>query len=270
VKLSFVSNAYIKYSIEETIEHVAKYGYQGIEIARTHGVHELSKAKRKNLLAMIKSHGLEVCAIQGGTPDLDLEFAKERVDLAADLGCPVVHLGAVANVLDEKDRERDWKKLVSGFREVANYAKDKGITIAMESVPPGAPGPGRVGRIYPRLVQTLGDIQRMLADVDAENFGFLLDIGHLFVIRENLSYAVEKLGKKIVHVHLEDIVDRIHCHFIPGTGDINFVGTIRALDRINYRGWLSLEIEMHVDEPDRAALESMEYMDDLLSGMGLK
>ena len=66
MKLSFVSNAYIKHSIEETIEHIARYGYQGIEIARTHGVHELSKVRRKNLLARIKSHGIEVCAIQGG------------------------------------------------------------------------------------------------------------------------------------------------------------------------------------------------------------
>lgn len=270
MRLSFVSNAYIKYAIEETVAHVSKAGYKGIEIARTHPVHKLGKQDRRELLKTIKSHGLEVCAIQGGTPGLDFEFAKERIDLAADLECPVVHFAAVVNVVAEKEKERDWKELAAGFREVAKYAKDRGVTVAMESVPPGTPGPGRVGRIYPRLVETLGDIQKILADVSAENFGFLLDIGHLFVMRENLPHAIEKLGKKIVHVHLEDIVDRIHCHFIPGTGQVDFEGAIRALDRVGYKGWLSLEIEMHVDEPDRAALESIQYLDSLLYRIGLK
>ena len=85
MKLSFNSNAYIRYPIEIAIEHIAKLGYEGIEIARTHPLHELGKQDREKVFRMIKSYGLEVSSTQGGIPCLDTEFAKQRIDLAADL-----------------------------------------------------------------------------------------------------------------------------------------------------------------------------------------
>ena len=270
MKLSYNSNGYVKYSIEKTIESLGRLGYEGIEIARTHPVHELSKQKRKKLLEMIKSHGLQVSAVQGGTPCLDVEFAKARIDLAVDLECPIVNLGPGLDVVEEKKRGKYWKEVVEGFKKLATYAKNKGITVVMEAEPPTNVVSGRVGRVHPRLIATLADMKRMLADVRAENFAILLDIGHMYCVKENVLNVIEQLSEKIVHVHIEDIVDRIHCHFIPGTGMVDFEGTVKTLDKVGYKGFLSVELEAHMEEPEKAALETIQYFDSLLDKTGLE
>ena len=269
MRLSFNSSAYVKYSFEEMCKNVSQFGYEAIEISRTHPVHELGKRDREELLKEIKSHGLEVSAIQGGNPYLDPEYAKKRIDLAVDLGCPVVSLGCGVLVTEEEQREKQWKEVSEHLGKLANYAMDKGIKVVIEPEPPVILA-GVQGKPCERLVGTLKDVQKMLADVNAENMGVLLDIGHVYVVRENLLDVIEKLGKKIFHVHVEDIIDRIHCHFIPGTGMVDFEGAFRVLNKVGYEGCLSVELEAHVDEPDRGALESIQYLGSILYRIGLK
>lgn len=127
------------------------------------------------------------------------------------------------------------------------------------------------GKTLPRLIASLKDLERMLMDVSEDNFAVTLDIGHMYVVRENLINVIEKIGKKIVHVHVEDVVDRLHIHLIPGTGGmVDFEGAFRALNRIGYKGFLSVELEAHVVEPEKAALETIQYLDSLLYRIGLK
>ena len=269
MKLAFNSNGYVKYSIEETVEHVAGMGYQGIEIARTHRVDESSKADREKFLERVKALGLEVCAIQGANPYLDPEFARRRIDLAVDLECPLVSLGCGVLITEEEKREMHWKEVREALRELAAYGRDKGVRVAIEPEPPVVLA-GVRGQTCERLIGRSEDAGRMLADVKAENLGVLLDIGHVYVMRENVLHVIETLGERIVHVHLEDIIDRIHCHFIPGTGMVDFEGVMSALNKVGYDGFLSVELESHVDEPDRGALESIQYLGSLMYRMGLK
>lgn len=269
MKLSFNSNGYVRYSVEEMCKSLSQFGYEAVEIARTHPVHELAKQDREKLLKMIKSYGLEVCAVQGANPYLDPEYAKKRIDLAVDLECTVVSLGCGYLITDEGQRDRQWNEVREGLRKLAQYAKDRGIRVVIEPEPPVLLV-GEAGKPCERLIGRLEDVQRMLADVNAENMGVLLDTGHVYVVRDNLLDVIEKLGKKIFHVHLEDTIDRIHCHFIPGTGMVDFEGAFRALKRVGYEGFLSVELEAHVDEPNRAALESIQYLGSLMYTIGLK
>lgn len=269
MKFSFNTNGYVKYSIDEICKSLSQFGYDGVEIARTHPVHELGRGDREKLLKKIKSHGLEVCAVQGANPYLDPEYAKKRIDLAVDLECPIVSLGCGYLVTDERKRDRQWNEVRDGLRKLAQYAKDRGIRVVIEPEPPVLLV-GEAGKPCERLIGRLEDVQRMLADVNAENMGVLLDTGHVYVVRENLLDVIEKLGKSILHVHLEDNIDRIHCHFIPGTGMVDFEGAFRVLKKVGYEGFLSVELEAHVDEPNRAALESIEYLGSLMYTIGLK
>lgn len=269
MKLSFNSNGYVKCSVEEMCKSLSQFGYEAVEIARTHPVHELAKQDREKLLKMIKSYGLEVCAVQGANPYLAPEYAKKRIDLAVDLECTVVSLGCGYLITDEGKRDSQWKEVRDDLAKLAHYAKDRGIRVVIEPEPPVLLV-GEAGKPCERLIGRLDDVERMLAEVNAENMGALLDIGHVYVVRENLLDVIEKLDKKIFHVHVEDIIDRIHCHFIPGTGMVDFEGAFRALKKVGYEGFLSVELEMHVDEPDRGALESIQYLGSLMYSIGLK
>jgi len=66
MKLSYNTNGFARFSIEETVETLGRLGYEGVEIARTHRVDELNKQDRGKLLKLIKSVGLQVASIQGG------------------------------------------------------------------------------------------------------------------------------------------------------------------------------------------------------------
>jgi sugar phosphate isomerase/epimerase len=270
MKLSFNTSAYVHFPIERTIGSLAQLGYGGIEIARTHPVHEMSRQDRKKLLRFIKSHGLAVSCVQGGSPPRPYpEIAKKRIDLAADLECHVVNLGPGSDVEEEKERERNWKEVVEIFRELAEYAASRDVTVTMEAEPPSILS-GQAGKSYPRLIGTLKDLERMLRDVEAQNFGVTFDISHIYAIRENPLNVIEKVRDRIVHVHVGDNVNRVGGHLIPGTGIVDFEGPLRALGRVGYKGFLSVELERHVFDPDGAALQSIQYMDSLLCRIGLK
>ena len=51
---------------------------------------------------------------------------------------------------------------------------------------------------------------------------------------------------------------------------LDFEGAFRALNKVGYGGYLSVEIEAHVDEPNRGALESIQYLGSILYRIGLK
>jgi sugar phosphate isomerase/epimerase len=110
----------------------------------------------------------------------------------------------------------------------------------------------------------------MLEDVKAKNFGVTFDLSHIYAIRENPLNVIEKVRDRIVHVHVGDNVDRVGGHFIPGTGIVDFEGPLRALSRVGYKGFLSVELERHVFDPEGAALQSIQYMNRLLGRIGLK
>jgi sugar phosphate isomerase/epimerase len=171
--------------------------------------------------------------------------------------------------MDEAKRESVWVEVREAYRELVKYASERGVMAVIEPEPPVILA-GERGQTCERLIGRSEDAERMFREIGDENLGLLVDIGHVYVMRENVLQVIEKFGKRIVHVHMEDIIDRIHCHFLPGAGMVDFEGVVRALHKIGYKGFLSMELESHVWEPEKAALESIQYMDSLLYKLGLK
>lgn len=55
-----------------------------------------------------------------------------------------------------------------------------------------------------------------------------------------------------------------HLHLIPGLGVVDFRETFDALARIDYRGYVSVQLISHVDRPAEAAVKAREYLQKLL------
>ena len=72
---------------------------------------------------------------------------------------------------------------------------------------------------------------------------------HLLLYRNDIPYAIDRLGDKIKHVHLKDAVGRpgvIGLDFMfptLGAGAIDWRAFFNALDRINYTGAITGEYE---------------------------
>lgn len=113
------------------------------------------------------------------------------------------------------------------------------------------------------LVERARDVERIFE----ASIGWCLDTGHLLIGEIDPVRFAERLGERIVHVHLKDVdaaliaalrdgeltlLDATRCGlFRPlGDGDVNLSGVLRALSEGGYEGWLTIEQDTVLDSPD--------------------
>ncbi len=106
----------------------------------------------------------------GGYNGTDEEIAtrverdKKDVDAAVFLGAPLIRLMSGRPKLDDPDPESTWTRGAAGFRQVADYAAERGIFVGLQNHPPPAAPRGE-------------DILRMLEMVDRDNATHIMDTG---------------------------------------------------------------------------------------------
>jgi sugar phosphate isomerase/epimerase len=92
-----------------------------------------------------------------------------------------------------------------------------------------------------------------------EWIGACVDTAHFLRSGENPVEAVRRFGKRVYAVHIKDVKDRTR-YTLLGQGDLDMVGFLRALRRIDFKGCLALEYEENPDDPLpdlRACLEAV-------------
>lgn len=87
------------------------------------------------------------------------------------------------------------------------------------------------------FIRDLATVRRLLADVSAAHFRFLLDVYHLQRTQGEILTSVAELGPLIGHVQVADPPSRHE----PGTGELNFRNVFRAIDDVGYTGRIGLE-----------------------------
>jgi len=102
------------------------------------------------------------------------------------------------------------------------------VTVAFENVEESDPAPGIA------LLEALGDYP----------CGFCLDVGHAHAFSGLAPRAwVQRLGPRIVHLHVHDNSGDDDRHLPPGEGSIDFAQLYAAFLRHCPRAVLSLELE---------------------------
>ena len=96
----------------------------------------------------------------------------------------------------------------------------------------------------------------MLAGVGSSALKVNLDLGHAQVTDDDPIMSIRQLGSNIVHLHLEDIKDRVHKHLLFGQGDIDFVGVRQALVDIGYQGPYVVDL-FGLSDPVTTATEAL-------------
>lgn len=274
MKLSISTNAFIRFSLEESLSKIARIGYMGVEILAD-TPHLFAPAFSQDGLERIKRclslFNLQVASLNANTavgyyinpppeqlfgPSLAdreenlrqwrIEYTKRCIDIAVVLNCPSVSITSgkpQAGLLPEKA----YSKLIMSLQEILRYAQSKEISLAIE-YEPGL------------LVESYQEVRDLLNLINNPYFGVNLDLGHAWVQREDPVEVIEKLEKAILHIHLEDIKGRKHYHLIPGEGDLDFQKILAKLTQVGYTGYLSLELYTYPDCPEEAAEKAFHYV----------
>ena len=149
-----------------------------------------------------------------------LEAAKANLDLAADLGAPVVRIfagGGIPKLTAEAARQ-----VAAAFDEVGEYAK--------------APAPARswsAGTTSSRGRRRPGEVIRQ---VQTRNFGALWNTSTM----DDATFAALKDRIRHFHVH-DEVLD---------PDNTNLVELARRMKGIGFRGFVSLEIIKGKDLPE--------------------
>lgn len=282
MKLAFSSNAYLQFSIEETIRRIAEIGYRGIELladvphAWPAG---LLPERREAIRRELDAHGLSISNINAfmmnavgdprqpywhpGWTDPDphyrairREHTKRALQLAQDLGAPHITTEPGGLVAPGQTRDEAADIFYEELMPCVELAEQLGVGLLIEPEPE-------------LLVERFDQYLEFVARVDSSTMGLNFDIGHAYCVGEDPQDWVPRMREHTVHYHLEDIAaTRVHAHLIPGHGAIDFAATLQAIHDTGYQGWLTVELYPYIDAPDDAASEARDYLLQTLARLG--
>ncbi|WP_346027859.1 EboA domain-containing protein [Arthrobacter parietis] len=169
-------------------------------------------------------------------------FLRRAVDIAAALEAECVSF--FSGVLPEgTSPETGWQRLTERVAGVVEYARDKGVLLAVE------PEPGM-------LVETVSDALRLRAELDnPDNLRITVDIGHCVVVEpDGIRGALLEAGPLLANVQLDDMRPHAHEHLPFGEGTVDLPLALGTLAELNYRGVAAVELPRHsYDAPGLAA-----------------
>lgn len=266
-RLAFSTNAYLKFSFPEAVRRLAAIGYAGVEIMADvphawpayllpEQKHAIRDALAQNRLAISNINAFMMHAVSDHRqlywypswiePDphyreVRILHTKRALTLAKELGARCITTEPGGPVEGNSTWAASLKLFVEMFKPVAEHAEKEGVQLLVE------PEPGL-------LIETADQFEEFMRHIDSPAVGMNFDIGHHFCVKDDPGPTIERMAKYIRHVHLEDIAaTRVHHHLVPGEGVIDFGAALKALQRIGYQGWVTIELYPYVDDPNAAA-----------------
>lgn len=262
--------------IRTAIEKAAALGAKGLQLYCTQGEFSpanFTKARRKEVLDMVHSHGMVFSAICGdlgkgfSKPELNpalVDESKRIMELAKELESDVVttHIGVVpADAAHPR-----YRIMQDACNELAAFADSIGSHFAIETGP-----------------ETSATLRGFLDSLSAKGVGVNLDPANLVMVTgDDPVQAVYNLKDYIVHTHAKDGIKlkngdpeylygvlhpapaeyngvRFYEEVPLGTGSVDFPRYLAALEDIGYRGYLTIERECG-DNPEKDIATAADFL----------
>lgn len=261
MKIGVITDSFKK-GVKEGIQAAAKLGVQGVQIYATTGEFSpeaLSAQDINSYKQLLADNGMVVSALCGDVGGFGferqednavrVEKTKRIIDLAVEFGTSVVttHIG----VIPENKNEPRYAVMLNALTECGVYAKQKGVTLAIET------GPERATTLLAFLQDTKGGVG---VNLDPANFVMVTGqdpVQAVYLLRDYIVHTHAKDGVKlgneqtpteVYHAFAVGGVDALNAcksfKELPlGKGKVAWTEYIAALRDIGYDGFLTIERE---------------------------
>ena len=160
-----------------------------------------------------------------------LRYLKGTMDVMEQIGAkmlvgPLYSSVGRAEAVTDEDYKAQWNTVVDNLRVLCDYARLKGLTLAIEPL----------NRFETDFINTCEQALKLINDVNKDNLFIHLDTFHMNIEEKDLAASIRKAGKKLGLVHACG-TDR----GTPGNDHIDWGKIIAALKDINYEGQLVIE-----------------------------
>ncbi len=215
MNISFSTNKWEKYSVEDYIGFAKDYRFDGFEL---HDISAVPESRQNVLYRRICEEKLKIPCIDlmgDISDDSDNTYAEfEKVLAAAKrLHVPFIRLKST----------EDGKAFIS---RVLPEAEENGKVLLIETV-------GKYADTE--------ELHRLFCSFSSDSLGALWDFHYTYrVMHESPETTVTNLGANILHIHLKDSEDS-GSYCLIGEGSLPVDNLIRALRSVNYSGYISME-----------------------------
>jgi sugar phosphate isomerase/epimerase len=247
-------------SIPAIIDRAKKFGYDGIEIDAKRPQAfplDVSRKDREAIRRKLDESGMKLAAVAAYNnfieplreyQEMNLALVRQQIDLARDLGAKVLRVFAAwAMIADAKDGfgsmdlTKKWLSerlahlsleqrrglAIRALKELAPFAADAGVTLAVQNHPPGVDG--------------YKDVLAIVDGVGSPAVKACVDLQNLQPA-DDVRQAVLDTGARQVHVHVNgefrrNAAGRLECYY----ANADFTTYLKALLEIGYQGFVSFE-----------------------------
>ena len=240
MKLGIWSSYYRELSIEEAVQRFVDNGIYSSELSDEHGFELLERSDdvletARKFAAFLKERNFDMSQghlwlkIKICSDETAIEKLFKWVDMYEAIGVKnmVLHCDRMLDFDVEYEKKLDMN--VEKLRVLADYIKDKDITICLENLRFSICG--------------ADDLLEIIDRVGSDKFGICLDTGHLNITLKNQREFILKAGDRLKAIHIADNEGETDQHMMPfAKGNVDFVEVIKALKEVGYDGMFNLEI----------------------------
>jgi sugar phosphate isomerase/epimerase len=267
--LAYSSNAYLNFSIEETIARIAALGYEGLELLADvphawpagllpERIRAIRECLEKHRLKISNVNGFMMNAVADPRqpywhpswiePDrhyraIRREHTRRALALAKELGAASIQTEP-GGLLEGQSWEAAAAVFYEEIMPCVELAGQLEVYLLIE------PEPGL-------MIETFEQYLEFAGRLDSPWVGLNFDIGHAFCMGQEPEQWIARMAPHTKHYHLEDIAaTRKHAHLIPGRGSIDIAAVLREIEKSKYQGWITVELYPYIENPDDAGREA--------------
>jgi len=272
MKIGLFTMGYMRYPLERAFQDAQRFGYDGVEVwgGRPHAyAPDLKHGGIDEVIALSETYDLPII---GFTPETNaypynmmigseamrrdsLDYIKLNMEMAKQMGAGFTLISA-AHAGYDTTRDVFWKRLITNLSELAEHAEKIGSDLVLEALT----------QYESNVVVTCNDLVAALEEVNSSRLMTMCDICPPFCNQEPIMSYFDKLGNKLVHLHIIDSDGRSDTHMMPGDGNIPLRQLFRAIEARKFKGYCTIElVTAYINEPSLYAELAIERVNDLLN-----
>lgn len=265
MKFAICNETFQEWPFDKAFAFARECGYTGIEFAPftiNKDVRQISPAKRDEVRGQAEEAGLEVVGLHWllaftegfyvTTPDAEVrrntsEYMGELARLCRDLGGNVLVLGSPMqrNLLPGVSHDEAMEYAADTLRGAIPFIEECDVVLAVEPLGPEEGDFLRTAELGVKLIEM----------VDSPRCRLHLDVKAMSTEDKPIDAIIRDNANLLQHFHANDPNRRG-----PGMGEVDFKPILAALQEIDYRGWVSVEVFDYEPGIETLARESIENM----------
>jgi D-psicose/D-tagatose/L-ribulose 3-epimerase len=212
-------------------------GYDGVEVP----IFQMEEASFQRLgkrLDAVKLDRTTVCCVgadanpispDAGIRKVAVAHIKRAIDMSRICGSKLMagpFHSAIGEFTGKGPTADEWKHGKEVFAELADYAKQNGVTLVLEYL----------NRFECYFLNSAADTTRFVREVNHPNLRMMYDTFHANIEEKDLAQAIRVCAPYTAHVHISE-----NDRGTPGEGHVDWDTTFKTLKEVKYDGWMVVE-----------------------------